>query len=243
MTMVYVPAGSFLMGSAEDDPEALDDEFPQHEVSLDTFWIDRTEVTNAQYGLCVRGGDCEISPYADVTILNGIDYPVVGVTWYDAEAYCEWAGGRLPTEAEWEYAARGSEARRFPWGDVLDGEIFNFCDANCVSDPADAAYDDGYAQTAPVGSYPAGASWVGALDMAGNVWEWVWDWYDSDYYTDTPIENPAGPAEGDSKVWRGGGFSHYSQDARSARRWGIHPGNPTLPVGIRCALPQAVDSQ
>jgi len=227
MTMVYVPAGSFLMGSEDGDSEADSDEFPQHEVTLDSFWIDRTEVTNAQYERCVADGDCPTSFFAESTSWNGADYPVVGVSWMDAEAYCTWAGGRLPTEAEWEYAARGPEANRYPWGDELPTcELAQF--ASC----------DG--ETIPVGGRPAGASWVGALDMTGNVWEWVQDWYGS--YVDSPSNNPTGPTEGDYKVLRGGSWGGTSRNVRSADRIHNQPENRAGSVGFRCALPQAVDS-
>jgi len=230
MTMVYVPAGSFLMGSAADDPEAEADEQPQHEVTLDGFWIDRTEVTAAQYALCVAAGDCTGGTGSG-------DYPVYYVNWNDAYGYCTWAGGRLPTEAEWEYAARGPQANRYPWGEEAPAcELAQF--SSCDGD------------TVPVGSLPAGRSWVGALDMAGNVWEWVRDWYNSDYYENSPATNPAGPSEGDYKVLRGGGWTGSSRYVRSADRIATRPGvryifqpeDRNVYFGFRCALPQAVDS-
>ncbi|MCA9712820.1 MAG: formylglycine-generating enzyme family protein, partial [Myxococcales bacterium] len=156
MVMVYVPAGSFLMGSLGSDPDAENDELPQHRVALDGFWLDRTEVTNFQYGRCVADGDCRESSYADDADWNGRQQPVVGVSWDDAVAYCAWAGGQLPTEAQWEYAARGPESLKYPWGnDAPDETLLN--------------YSLSVGGTTEVGSYPAGASWVGALDMAGNV--------------------------------------------------------------------------
>jgi len=266
MTMVFVPAGSFLMGSDSGDSEADDDEFPQHEVTLDGFWIDRTEVTGVQFGQFVSetghvttaetegwsyvftGSNWEETDGADWqhpagpgSDLSGLaQHPVLHISWYDADAYCEWAGARLPTEAEWEYAARGPEGNRFPWGDDFDGDIVNFCDANCEFDWAYAAYDDGWAQTAPVGSYLAGASWVGVLDMAGNVWEWVQDWYDS--YDSSPAENPAGPTSGDFKVLRGGSWFNRSRHVRSAYRLTDQPGIRHVIIGFRCASPQAVGS-
>jgi formylglycine-generating enzyme required for sulfatase activity/predicted Ser/Thr protein kinase len=199
MVMVYVPAGIFQMGSTndgidealascrqlygEDEPTCersrFQDETPQHTVTISGFWIDQTEVTNAQYELCVSDGGCVDAEliYADDATFSGDNYPVVGVSWWHAAAYCDWVGGRLPTEAEWEYAARGMDRRIYPWGDAFDGARLNFCDANCTYEYKDAEYDDRYKNTAPVGSFPTGASWCNALDMAGNVSEWLGDWY------------------------------------------------------------------
>ncbi len=169
-------------------------EMPMHSVSLDSFWIDRTEVTSGQYQACVRDGVCEP---ARCEILED-DYPVVCVTWSQAAAYCQWAGARLPTEAEWEYSARGPERNRYPWGSDFNGTLLNYCDSSCSLSKRDEEYDDGYAESAPVGSYPQAASWVGALDMAGNVWEMVADWNDS--YSKRDQSNPTGPKTGTRRV-------------------------------------------
>jgi serine/threonine-protein kinase len=233
MMMVYVPPGTFPMGSTDGE----DDERPVHDVALDGFWIDETEVTNAQHTQCVDAGECAASSYADDPTYNGDDYPVVGVSWNEADTYCRWAGGQLPAEAQWEYAARGPEGNRYPWGEEFEGKLVNYCDENCTYDWKDESFNDGYELTAPVGSYPEGASWVGALDMAGNVWEWVNDWYDGDYYANSPAENPAGPESGAAKVLRGG--SWYS---RSIYLRGAYRNNEDLVFrdagfGFRCVLP------
>jgi formylglycine-generating enzyme required for sulfatase activity len=258
MVMIYVPSGEFEMGSDNDDLDYMmqlckeyygdcfrgwfQNEQPVHTVVLDGFWIDRTEVTNAQYQQCVEAGGCDppaesSSPPGDLYYGNSTydDYPVVYVNWYQAADYCEWADARLLTEAEWEYAARGPEGRVFPWGDTFDATRVNYCDANCEFDWADGSVDDGYGYTAPVGSYPDGVSWCGTLDLAGNVWEWVADWYDAAYYGRSPSQNPPGPSSGEERVRRGGSW-HYSPDAvRSTVRYGVGPDASDNFLGFRCA--------
>jgi formylglycine-generating enzyme required for sulfatase activity len=248
MVMVYVPAGEFEMGSIEGD----DDERPVHTVALGAFWIDRTEVTNDQFAtfLNERGNQEEGSTWLELEdegcLIERVgeefrpksgyaDHPVIDVTWYGAAAYCEWAGARLPTEAEWEYAARGPENWVFPWGNDFDGTKVNYCDANCEPDWADEAVDDGYALTAPVSSFPMGASWCGALDLAGNVFEWVADCYDGDYYERSPAQNPLGPEEGDYKVLRGGSWFLGPDFLRSAHRGWDRPVLRYDFLGFRCA--------
>jgi formylglycine-generating enzyme required for sulfatase activity len=241
MVMVYVPAGEFEMGSELGDPEADDDEVPQHTVALNGYWIDQTQVTNTQYRRCVEAGLCQAPTtcdwgeptYADV---SKADHPVVCVDWYSAAAYCEWAGVRLPTEAEWEYAARGPDERRFPWGDEFDGTRLNFCDVKCSLESRTTRYDDGYALTAPVGSYLDGASWCRALDMAGNVWEWVADWYDKDYYDYSPSKNPEGPSSGLERVLRGGTWHSPQRFVHTASREHYEPDTRTSESGFRCAV-------
>ncbi len=269
MVMVSVPAGEFEMGS---DDEGVDyalqlcdeyygdcergwfeDEQPAHTVALDAFWIDRAEVTNAQFAtflndwgnqeeggatwLHVEDEDCLIDQVdGEFQPKSGYaDHPVFQVTWYGAAAYCEWAGARLPTEAEWEYAARGPDSWLFPWGNDFDGTRVNYCDANCGYDWADETVDGGYARTAPVGSFPAGASWCGALDLAGNIWEWVADWYDSDYYERSPSRNPPGPEEGESRVLRGGSWFNGPNLVRSAIHAEAQPASWSIHSGFRCA--------
>jgi len=256
MVMMAVPAGEFEMGSdddkveyalqlcsahSEDCPrEWFESEQPVHSVALDSFWIDQTEVTNRQYRQCVEAGVCDepvydgtysyVSYYTDSTF---DDYPVVYVSWPQAVVYCEWAEARLPTEAEWEFAARGSERRQFPWGEEFDGARLNYCDINCRFDWADLTADDGYVETAPVGSYPDGDSWCNAHDMVGNVWEWVADWYGS-YDTERQV-NPKGPSSGESRVLRGGSWDLNPGSVRCATRGYKPPDVAGDNIGFRCA--------
>jgi formylglycine-generating enzyme required for sulfatase activity len=229
MLMVYVPVGEFQMGSAD----GYDDERPVHTVALDGFWIDRTEVTNAQYQKCVAAGDCEVSRCASDSDYNGATQPVVCVSWHDAVGYCEWAGSRLPTEAEWEYAARGPQGLTYPWGNNFDGTRLNFCDKNCTYTHADSS-NDGYKFAAPVGTFPEGASWVGALDLSGNVWEWVADLY-SGYISGRQV-NPTGPESGNYRVVRGCSWLDSMNYARGAYRGGISPSSSNNNYGFRCVV-------
>jgi formylglycine-generating enzyme required for sulfatase activity len=252
MVVVYVPAGVFAMGSdAEEVDRALEecreyrpscqwdwftDEQPVHAVELTNgFWIDQTEVTNAQYQRCVEAEQCDAPGCWNRDDLSGPAQPVVCVTWRQARDYCEWAGGRLPSEAEWEYAARGPEGRRYPWGDEFDGARLNYCDTACERDWADGSFDDGYTYSAPVGSYPTGASWCGALDMAGNVWEWVEDWHAN--YLGGEQTNPVGPDFGTNRVARGGAWRHDRSRARGAERSWDGPGFVSNYHGFRCVSP------
>ena len=261
MRMLYVPGGEFDMGTDADHvritlelcgetasrmfgpgsrcfASEFADEMPAHVVALDGFWIDRSEVTNAQYRRCVKAGACtppgDRGSYTRETYFGeaAFDaYPVVWVAWQQAVDYCTWAGARLPTEAEWEYAARGPESLLFPWGDDFDGRRLNYCDANCDLGPGDPSVDDGYADTAPVGSYPGGASWCGALDMAGNVREWVNDWF-GDYHGRQV--NPSGPASGDMIVSRGGSWLDPPENVRSAKRGRNTTDFAIYKLGFRC---------
>jgi formylglycine-generating enzyme required for sulfatase activity len=220
MVMVYVPGGEFEMGSTEGDS----DEQPVHTVTLDDFWIDRTEVTNVQYRLCVDAGACEAPTtcdWGDPTYedVSKASHPVVCVDWFGAQAYCEWAGARLPTEAEWEYAARGPDGNTYPWGnDTPTCEL--------------AQYDECLGDTVAVDSLPRGASWCEALGMAGNVWEWVADWYGD--YSSAAQTNPTGPETGDYKVLRGGSWPYLSDYVRSAFRLRLPPLPRYVYVGFRC---------
>ena len=234
MVMVYVLAGDLTMGSTDAQVEQayqlcrnhdsncprniFEVEGPAHPVALDGFWIDRTEVTNAQYQRCVEAGKCAPSEYKDDARFNGGDQPVVGALWSDADGYCRWAGARLPSEAEWEYAARGPESRLYPWGSEWDASKANV---------------KGLFQTAPVGSYPAGTSWAGALDLAGNAWEWVADWYGP--YPSGRQVNPTGPASGEYRVLRGGSFDVEPYYARGTYRLKEGTNFKYSNYGFRCA--------
>ncbi|MEW6401239.1 MAG: SUMF1/EgtB/PvdO family nonheme iron enzyme [Chloroflexota bacterium] len=224
MTLLYVPAGEFMMGSNSGDS----DEQPVHTVYLDAFWIDQTEVTNTLYALCVLADECDQpasrdsftrKPYFGINEFD--DYPVINVSWEDAKTYCLWVGRRLPTEAQWEKAARGTDGRTYPWGDESpNASMLN--------------YNGSVGDTAEVGAYPDGASLYGAFDMAGNVWEWVADWYDSAYYQNSPSSNPLGPDSGLFRVLRGGSWYFDDINVRSADRYRDNP-TTTNYIGFRCA--------
>jgi serine/threonine-protein kinase len=225
MILMYVPAGEFTMGS--DNGE--EDEKSVHTVYLDAFWIDQTEVTNKMYAACVAADACappassssqtQDSYYGNAQFDN---YPVIYVTWDDAKAFCAWAGRRLPTEAEWEKAARGTDERAYPWGNSIKSSLANYY--NKVGD------------TTAAGSYEDGKSPYGALDMAGNVLEWVSDWYDESYYESSLASNPLGPARGNLRVLRGGAWNKSDYSIRSALRSMQDPTNSDNSIGFRCAL-------
>jgi formylglycine-generating enzyme required for sulfatase activity len=221
MVMIFIPAGEFIMGSSEADAEADDDEKPQHRVYLEAYWIDQTEVTNAMYTGCVAAGVCRpiVTPRPDMA--DWPNYPAQGVIWSQAQAYCQWVGRRLPTEAEWEKAARGTDGRLYPWGEA-------------PSDASRANFDFLVGDVTEVGSYPDGASPYGVLDMAGNVWEWVADWYDEAYYQEAPYENPPGPSFGLTRVIRGGAWNVTGRGLRGATRFWAFPDRNDFD-GFRCA--------
>lgn len=270
MNMMFVPAGEFTMGYDleenitfmrkyigpvyQDQLSTYQDEEPVHTVYLDSYWIDQIEVTNAMYAQCVEAGACsppvrENTDTRDDYYTNPeyADYPVVNVGRNDGQAYCEWAGSRLPTEAEWEKAARGDDERIFPWGNEHPT-----CDlANIRMIYPDKPLEYCVGAIAPAGSYPDGASPYGVLDMAGNVSEWVADLYDPSYYKDSPVENPQGPEygtfhtmewgeavtyNGEIGILRGGSWSDLMNSILTYRRdgflpeWGIYPF-----MGFRCA--------
>jgi formylglycine-generating enzyme required for sulfatase activity len=226
MEMVYVPGGDFSMGSLV----GTANEQPVHNVSLDDYWIDRTEVTNAMYHMCVQAGAClrpmvfsSNTHYGYYFFEPYANFPVIALKWSSAEAYCTWAGRRLPTEAEWEKAAVGTDGRTYPWGnDLPNSGLLNF------NRPTGDA--------AAVGSFPFGASPYRVLDMAGNLTEWVADWYAADYYASSPSSNPTGPVEGQYKVLRGGSWHSDEYLVRSADRHWLAPDTRDVVVGFRCAL-------
>ncbi len=214
--MVLVPPGEFELGT--------------NWVYVDSFWIDKTEVTNAMYAQCVQAGPCAVPSSNRSNTRNSYyrnsafdDYPVIFVSWFDANAYCTWAGGRLPTEAEWEKAARGIGGRQFPWGDDNSWDI-------------DGLLNYRSQDTTEVGTYPHGASPYGALDMSGNVAEWVADWFSLSYYLSPPASNPEGPESGQYRVWRGGSWANTSTEwVRTYSRSGNPPTDQSSVLGFRCA--------
>jgi formylglycine-generating enzyme required for sulfatase activity len=182
-------------------------------------------------------GVCSESSCDDTEDLVENDQPIVCVTWDQAASYCGWVEARLPTEAEWEYAARGPGGGRYPWGDEIDGLRLNYCDVNCELDKRNDAVDDGFARSAPVGSYPDGASWIRALDMADNVWEWTADWYGP--YLSERQSDPTGPDTGDRRIARGGSWHTGADHARSALRTYSQPDRSINHVGFRCAASES----
>ena len=231
MILLYVPAGEFLMGSTDADTSASSDEKPQHTVTLDAYWIDQTEVTNAQYAKCVAdNGACKkptnkssYTPSSHYGNSEFDNYPVVSVDWNMANAYCSWAERELPTEAQWEKAARGIDGNIYPWGNESPN-------SNLLN------YNQNVGDVTEVGKYPNGKSVYGAYDMAGNVWEWVSDWYRDTYYQSSPLSNPLGPYTGQYRVHRGGSWNDIEDlVTRSASRNWYTPGFTLNIIGFRCA--------
>jgi formylglycine-generating enzyme required for sulfatase activity len=246
MPMNYIPAGTFLMGSVNNDPYAFAHEKPQHEVFLNAFWMDVYEVSNKMFSKFVLDTgyqtDAERQGYSYMydsswkwTPVNDINWrnpmgpgtyadaelPVVHVTYFDAEAYCHWVGARLPTEAEWEKAARGEDGRIFPWGNDFNSSYLHSDSSN-----------------GPVSVYlfPEGVSPYGIYNMAGNAFDWTSDWYRSDYYTVSSRDNPTGPSGGEYRVVRGGSWNNSMKNVRSAHRDKSMPELSNHLLGFRCAM-------
>ena len=212
VNMVLVSGGKYRMGTSDGDP----DEAPIHEVYVDSFYIDVQEVTVGQYKTFMEATDHKKPDYWQPE-LDRLNDPVAGVSWYDARAYAEWAGKRLPTEAEWAYAARGGRMQgKYPWGDTPDMSYANFKSFGIV--PVKSLKPNGY----------------GICDMIGNVWEWCSDWYDSDYYRVSSGKNPQGPAMGTHKVLRGGAWYCDEREVRPTNRFFALPDNRSYNIGFRC---------
>ena len=249
--MVLIPAGEFIMGT--DDSQANPDQHPAHKVYLDAFYIDKHEVTNAQFEEFILAGGYKKKKYwteagwdfiqkerffysspmretyridaplafGDNTVSTAPDHPVIGVSWYEADAYAKWAEKRLPTEAEWEKAARGTKKKRiYPWGNKMGFEKLH--------------YFPHQEKLKPAGSFPKGASPYGVLDMAGSVWEWCADWYGENHYAQSQKKNPKGPTTGESKVLRGGGWDSIRLQLRCTHRYAEKPTHRAYTIGFRC---------
>lgn len=226
--MVLVPAGEFMMGARQDDNMAGQDERMAHRVQLDAFYIDQYEVTTARYARFLRETKRPAPKFwSDEIPQRYGNKPVIGVDWNDAAAYCARIGKRLPTEAEWERAARGTDQRLYPWGNASPNDTLANLDRCCNVKGYEALTDDG--------SFESGKSPYGAYDMAGNVWEWVADWYDGDYYGSSPERNPTGPSTGEKRVLRGGGWDSAPAYVRSLARLKLSPTFRHDNIGFRCA--------
>jgi iron(II)-dependent oxidoreductase len=229
--MILIPAGDFKMGSQDD--EGNSNEYPEHTVYVSAFYIDKYEITNAQYSRHLDETGNDPPPYWDDPKYNAPDQPVAGVTFYDAQAYARWAGKRLPTEAEWEKAARGGLiGKRYAWGDEDPGAGGTYRANYGPGDEVGANDVDGYLYSAPVGSYAPNG--YGLYDMAGNVWEWCSDWYDPDYYLESPQTDPVGPASGTTRVLRGGSWFGVAEYLRVSFRYHVRPTIDYDNIGFRC---------
>jgi eukaryotic-like serine/threonine-protein kinase len=256
MEMIFIPSGEFTMGTEDIEAQRIYTgngvaypETPQHTVYLDSYWIDKYEVSTGQYAKCVENGVCKPAGEINNPVLAGLEYytseeyanyPIINVSWFQARDYCGWVGRRLPSEAEWEKAARGVDGRKYPWGnEKVNDDLANFCDKDCTAGHPNPSFNDGYPETAPVGSYPKGASPYGIMDMAGNVWEWT---------STIPKPYPYDAADGredeqdvaynskwPQRILRGGTWSNGIWWVRSSVRYrivGVYINNN---IGFRCA--------
>jgi formylglycine-generating enzyme required for sulfatase activity len=245
----WIPSGELVMGSSRADlvyamvlcslvspgpcgRAMFLDETPQRRVRTRAYSIGTTEVSNEEYETCLRAGACQPrTGHRPDERFDRPDYPVVDVTFEDARGYCRWRGGRLPTEAEWERAARGPARRRYPWGNLWNGALANHGRAELPHHDE----SDGYRYVAPVTAYPESRSPYGLLNVAGNVWEWVSDWYDESSYSTDTASNPTGPDMGQVRVVRGGSWSTPAYALRVTMRFGAVETDRSIDIGFRCA--------
>jgi len=223
MIQIYVPAGEFIMGTGDESDGGHNS--PSHIVYLDSYWFDRVEVTNSMYLKCIRTGKCT-TPATDNVLYDKWAYrnhPIVYVTWFQADEYCQWAGRRLPTEAEWEKVARGTDGRMYPWGDIFPNPRLANFDLTMIH------------ESVPSYRYPMGVSPYGALNLAGNVREWVADWFDPKYYTNSPHSNPQGPLTGFERSLRSASYNEDRREIAVYQRYKHEPLSPGLSRGFRCA--------
>ena len=244
-TLVFIPEGEFIMGADPGSPYFSGAEGPAHKIYLSAYSIYLTEVTNAMYQACVKEKACpKPAKFNSRTVTDYYgnpqyaNYPVIYVNWVSAQSYCVWAGGKLPSEAQWEKAARGDDERLFPWGDTPPAkDQVNLCDTHCAEPGNSGPLLDSYPDVAPVGMHPLDSSPYGVLDMAGNVHEWVIDWKDG--YTSYEYKNPKGPASGSRRVFRGGSWIDFSpEELRTVVRASLNPNESFDTIGFRCVVNQ-----